>query len=178
MASDLKLSKEQRQGILAGKAPSIRGKGICPVERGQVVKVTSRVSIKVDRVRYRRGGGWSLAYTRVDFRELYLMPSNRKIALDDYGQPLRMSDAEAHGMNTNQRDPIDAGAVLDARHQTVVTSSARLRRARQPISGEVSAQVRSVKEQLKATLDGLSPEARAALLANVSRAIAEAQRVA
>ena len=124
------LPTETRRKIMEGKFPKISGKGKCPLEPGDVVELTTRVSIRIDRIRIPRGGGWRVIYTRIDFRDLYLMPTGHRRDLDQAGRPKPMSQAEEHGMNSNPRDPVGAGAVIvGAEYQTVVRMPARLRKA-------------------------------------------------
>ena len=144
------ISTEQRRKIMEGKFPKIAGKGKCPLEPGDVVELSPRVSIRIDRIRIPRGGGWRVIYTRIDFRDLYLMPSGHRRDLDQAGRPKPMSQAEEHGMNSNPRDPVGAGAVIvGAEYQTVVRMPARLRQAERD-QGEYEQHLQHLQAEVRA----------------------------
>lgn len=65
----LRLTREVRKRLFDHQAPRIAGEGKCPVKQGQVIAISSKVSLKVLRVNVRRGGGWSLQYELTDRRD-------------------------------------------------------------------------------------------------------------
>lgn len=171
----MRLTREQHRAIMAERFPRIAGEGECPVQAGEVIDLTSRVAIRVDGVRTPKGGGWELKYTRIDFRDLYLMPTVHSVAVDESGFPKPMSQAEEHGMNANPRDPVGAGGVLDARYQQVIDMKARAKWMQQKrqhqADTEAEQDIQAVQAQVRdlirrGTKLGLSPET---ILAPLSR---------
>lgn len=171
----MKLDRHQRHAIIAGRHPKIAGKGECPVDAGVEIALTTRVAIRVDRIRIPRGGGWSLKYTVIDHRDSFLAPTGHKVALDEKGNALPMSEAEAHGLTSDPRDPLDAGVYVGREYQTVVDMRARLKTAERPGSqSQRDTQILSFKERLRETMAGLDPLGQAALLARLERELAAA----
>lgn len=65
----LKLTKEQRRRLFDLDPPSITGEGPCPVQKGDVVRLSSKMELRVETVGRRRKGGWVLWYVLVDRRD-------------------------------------------------------------------------------------------------------------
>lgn len=65
----LRLTRTQRAKLFAGETPHIGGKGECPVQVGEKVRLSARVSLEVRRVDPQKPGGWKLIYTLMDTRD-------------------------------------------------------------------------------------------------------------
>lgn len=65
----LTLTREQRNQLFAGHCPRIAGEGRCPVQKGYVYRLSSRLEFEVEQVWRTRKGGWSLAYIVRDRRD-------------------------------------------------------------------------------------------------------------
>lgn len=64
----LPLTRRQRQGLFDGTFPAIVGVGECPVGAGDVVHLSSRVSLEVKRIDV-KNGKWTLRYEVRDRRD-------------------------------------------------------------------------------------------------------------
>jgi hypothetical protein len=125
----MKLKRHQRAAIFAGEKIRISGKGDCPVKTGDEIRLSPRVAIRVRLIRRNRRNNWSLDYTIVDDRDLYLLPSSRTIGLTEDGEARAMSEADALGYTTSRARALDAGEALDATYAKTVDRRRRLKAA-------------------------------------------------
>lgn len=97
------LTREQRAAIFAGEAPRIAGEGECPWEPGDVYKVSSCITLTVEKIRpvkerWRDGkripAGWALGYHIWDRRDTlrYMRPNPHPV---DY--TVLRDELDAHG---------------------------------------------------------------------------------
>ena len=111
----MKLNATQRRAIflaLEGKEkfPNLAGEGDAPVSAGHTFTLSSRVEVKVRQVDRPSPNRWQLAYTVYDFRdEPGLARTGRKVALDDHGNAVPMTEHEELGYGGNPRFGLDAG---------------------------------------------------------------------
>jgi hypothetical protein len=104
----LRLTRAQRAKLFAGESPYIGGQGEAPVGKGEEVRLSSRVSIRVLRVDPERGGGWKLHYELTDTRD-----------------PVRLlrRTPPAH-REGDELDITDQGAIREAARQSFYTADA------------------------------------------------------
>lgn len=64
----LRLTRAQRMGLFEGECPHIGGEGEPPVEAGETVQLSSKVTLRVIRVDV-KAGKWTLRYELIDTRD-------------------------------------------------------------------------------------------------------------
>ena len=65
----MRLTRKQRAAFFAGDCPSISGEGECPVAPGDVIRLSSKVTFTVVRVKRKVKGKWRLSYVVHDKRD-------------------------------------------------------------------------------------------------------------
>jgi hypothetical protein len=179
----MKLNRHQRSAIFAGEKIRISGQGDCPVKAGDEIRLSPRVAIRVSLIRRNRRNNWSLDYTIVDDRDLYLLPSNRTIGLTEDGEARAMSEADALGYTTSRSRALDAGEALDATYAKTVDRRRRLQKAmnqRERAEEFAKRDVRILAAQMKQATDqmvkaGADPQP---MLAALQRELQNHQREA
>jgi hypothetical protein len=92
----LKLTREQREAFFAGQAPSIGGEGKCPVGKGYVYTLSTKLTLEVTGIRTRKGGGWSLAYVVFDRRDpTRLLRSTPPVHMEEWERYQHRAPTEA-----------------------------------------------------------------------------------
>lgn len=91
----LRLTRNQRMRLFDGQCPPITGEGACPVEAGESVQLSARVTLEVVRVDA-KAGTWKLRYHLRDTRDPVRLlrrtpPAHRD---DEYVVPLNAAEAE------------------------------------------------------------------------------------
>lgn len=138
------LSREVRAQLFAGDLPPIAGEGRCPLQAGQTIELSSRVSLKVLAVRRRRRGGWSLQYELHDRRHVPRLLRRTpgihdedfdaiREGFDEHGYPSEptpdvLKDAARQSSYTSAPGPgalTDAGEAVDERTQEEFTKQAQ-----------------------------------------------------
>lgn len=185
MDKRLKLTAGQRRAFFAGEWPVLAGDGLAPVSAGYVHRLSSRLSLTVERVHIRKGR-WRLEYSVLDDRDerFYLVPMMTslermaKAPLGDDGLPEMGPPEEDLGYT---RDPrrvrADEGPALRPDLQTVIEMRSRLTTGQRNVGSadQRRQRERAARERLRETLDGLDPVAQIALLAQIEQMIDDAQ---
>jgi len=182
------VSRDFTAKVLAGERPSLifPGDKDCPLENGQEIELTSNVSLIVIRVSKTKGGDHRCRYSVRDFRETLIRRTpkmHEPPERDEYGYPIphtKEAIAAATVDGNYTQDPRQAvsstGPEVDIEYRRVL--GVRKRKAVMDSESEHDAQrkrERALREELRATLKGLEPQAAAELLAGVERLCAEAK---
>ncbi|MDQ3730287.1 MAG: hypothetical protein M3355_11950 [Actinomycetota bacterium] len=135
----MKLTRVQRQRLFAGEAPRISGEGKPPVEQGETIQLSSRLSIRVLRVNL-GNGRWKLDYEVLDRRDpvrnLRRTPAPQDFdairrSYDEYGTPtpptaeVIKEAAEGSAYTSSRSSLADAGEAVDAASQAAITRRAK-----------------------------------------------------
>lgn len=177
----LRLTRDQRRRFFSRDKnvghPVLAGEGKVPVAAGYVHQLSPRLSFEIIRVHLKRGR-WRLEYVIHDDREnpFYLLPTGRSVPLDEKGNVTPMPPEEEIGYSRNPLAPrADRARSVPPDVQNVIDMQAKLHQAERPKStSELRSQERSVRAELHRAMDGLSPAAQTALLAEIKRQIADA----
>lgn len=135
------VTRDFRERVLAGERPGLifDGNEDCPLEVGQLVELTSNVSIAVTRITKTKGGDHRCRYTVQDFRETLMRrtpPMYEPPETDEFGYPIKptkeaIAAASIDGNYT--QDPsqaVPAGAPeVDIEYRRVLGTRARTRSA-------------------------------------------------
>lgn len=128
----LRLTRTQRIKLFAGECPNIGGEGDCPVEHGDEVKLSAKVSLRVLQVRPRKGGGWSLHYELQDRRDpVRLLLRTPPVVVPDGDETPPTPDALARAAQESAYtgSPFaaieDAGEAVDEKTQERFSEEAR-----------------------------------------------------
>jgi hypothetical protein len=177
-----------RAKVLAGDMPGLifPGTGDCPVETGQEIDLTPNVSIAINRITKTKGNDHRCRYTVIDRRAalprrtpgMFEPPET-----DAEGFPIphtkeAIAAATIDGnycQGSSQAVP-DVGEEVDIQYRRVL--GVRKRKAdmeKEPDEEARRKRERAIRDQLRATLKGLEPQAAAELLAGIERQIEEAR---
>lgn len=147
------LPAEDRRAILEGEFPQLSGTDRFQV--GQMIQLTKRVSIRIEKRNLRRGlVTWD--YTVIDFRDRFLkrrLPTDHRGYVEAErlnGEEIRKASERSH-YDANPRDPMDAGASVPPEYQNVISLNARTRSAEavERADDRRRSQVRSVTERIR-----------------------------
>lgn len=185
---DSTLSRDFSAKILAGDRPGLifPGDEDCPLTPGQEFDVTSNVSIVINRVTKTKGGDHRCRYVVKDFRETLIRRTpkmHEPPERDQHGYPIphtKEAIAAATIDGNYTQDPRQAvpstGPEVDIEYRRVL--GVRKRKAVMDSEAEHEAQrkrERALRDELRATLKRLEPQAAAELLAGVERLCTEAK---
>lgn len=134
----VRLTRTQRQALFAGQAPHVGGEGEPPCVRGDILKLSTRLSVEILRVDVRYGSGkarWSAHYlvrdTRDPVRQIRRTPPTSNPRPDDfdgYGYPVQIPDGEASeesGYTAGGPSVVhDAGEAVSKEVQEALTAAA------------------------------------------------------
>lgn len=131
----LTLNRKQRERLFAGEGVRIEGEGRCPVGKGDVVRLSARVSLEVTGHRPRRGGGWVLQYKLLDSRQaprlLRRVPSISPDGFEAFragAEPtadvIEAAAVESAYTSTSSGAITDAGEAVDPATQAIYTREA------------------------------------------------------
>ena len=137
---ELRLTREQRSALFARETPRIAGDGVCPVKPGDVVRLSSKVSLLVLQVRRPKAGGWSLQYELRDTRDRVLIlrrtprienPDLIRRSFDQHGFPVPLDAEEQEraalesAYTTMPTSLSDAGEAVDPRELEAINRRRR-----------------------------------------------------
>lgn len=140
----MKLTRVQRARLCAGECPRISGEGK-PPERGEVYALSSRLSIRVARVRVTPSKAWRIDYEIYDrrdpVRQLRLTPAPQdfraiRASFDPHGMPIPptadaiKAAAEESAYTSAPSSLSSAGEVVDARTQARFSAETQATHAR------------------------------------------------
>jgi hypothetical protein len=169
-----------RAKVLAGDRPGLifPGSEDCPFKVGQEVGLTFNVSIVVNRVTKTKGGDHRCKYAVRDFRETLMRrtpPMFEPPETDQFGYPIKptkeaIAAATIDGNYT--QDPsqaVPSGAPeVDVEYRRVLGMRKRKRDAdNEPTEAVRRKRERAVRDKLRETMRGLTPQGQAALLARI-----------
>lgn len=127
----LRLTRVQRIKLFAGECPGITGEGQCPVDEGETVKLSPKLTLKILRVQARQGG-WKLHYELRDRRDPVRMIRRTPPVVvpesDDEaptGDALRRAAQESSYTGAPHSAITDAGEAVDAESQARFTEEGR-----------------------------------------------------
>lgn len=110
----LRLTRGTRARLFKRETPPIKGDGRCPVAAGDIIELSSKVSLRVLHVNTRKGGGWSLHYELQDRRDpVRLLRRTPGISDESYDQ-IRRGLEENDGYPAPPTDDVLAKAALES----------------------------------------------------------------